>query len=409
MHDAFRVNRHAGGMRAGAVTVRAKGFLFHTYGMGRAVPGRCREGGSHFTGMEDALSLNGDVRTTMFGADYSRGALTVGLSVGRTLGLGGYRGTSGGQMSTSMTGVYPWVGYQVNERVSVWGTTGYGAGALSLTPDGRSALETGVSMMMSAVGTRGELIDSRATGGFALAFKADALHAGVSSDLLEGPAGRLNASNAGVTRVRTALEGSRGFTLGGRVSLTPSVEVRLRRDGGDAETGAGMDVGSGLAFSDTVTGLSLDVRVRTLVVHQADGFTERGMSLSFGWDPTPSDPLGLTARIAPSWGGSAQGGAEALWGGQMAYGAGAHQMYGAGDRVDAEVGYGLPVGTRFVGTPRVGLTTSEYGRDYRVGYGLGVLDQGDVNFELGVDAQRRESAMQGKASNGVMGRATLGW
>ncbi len=71
---------------------------------------------SQFSGMEDALSLNGDVRTTMVGADYSRGALTVGLSVGRTLGLGGYRGTSGGQMSTSMTGVYPWVGYQVNDR-----------------------------------------------------------------------------------------------------------------------------------------------------------------------------------------------------------------------------------------------------------------------------------------------------
>ena len=73
----------------------------------------------------------------------------------------------------------------------------------------------------------------------------------------------------------------------------------------------------------------------------------------------------------PSWGGSAQGGAEALWGGQMAYGMGSHQMYGSSDRVDAEVGYGLPVGARFVGTPRVGLTTSPYGRDYRVGYGLG--------------------------------------
>ncbi len=41
----------------------------------------------------------------------------------------------------------------------------------------------------------------------------------------------------------------------------------LRRDGGDAETGAGMDVGGGLAFTDAVTGLSLDVQVRTLVVH----------------------------------------------------------------------------------------------------------------------------------------------
>ena len=369
-----------------------------------------RSSRSYFTGMEDALSLNGDVRTTMVGADYARGPLTLGLSVGRTLGLGGYSGPSGGQMTTSMTGFYPWVGYQVNDRVSVWGTTGYGTGALSLTPDGQSALETGVSMMMSAVGTRGELVGSRATGGFALAFKTDALWVGAASDLLDGPTGRLNASEAGVTRVRTALEGSRGFTLGGdRLSLTPSVEVGLRRDGGDAETGAGMDVGGGLAFTDAVTGLSLDVRVRTLVVHQADGFSERGMSLSFGWDPTPSSPLGLTARVAPSWGGQAQGGAEALWGNQMAYGMGSHQMYGAGGQLNAEVGYGLPVGARFVGTPRVGLTSSSYGRDYQVGYGLGVLDQGKVNFELGVDAQRRESAMHGEAGNGVMGRATVGW
>ena len=369
-----------------------------------------RSSRSYFSGLENALSLNGDLRTTMFGADYSRGALTVGLSVGRTLGIGGYSGTSGGQMSTSMTGVYPWVGYQATDRVSVWGTTGYGTGALSLTPDGQSALETGVSMMMSAVGTRGELIGARATGGFSLAFKADALWVGAASDLVDGPTGRLSASEAGVTRVRTALEGSRGFTLGGgRLSLTPSVEVGLRRDGGDAETGAGMDVGGGLAFTDAVTGLSLDVRLRTLVVHQAEGFTERAMSLSFGWDPTPSSPLGLTARVAPSWGGQAQGGAEALWGNQMAYGMSSHQMYGAGDRVDADVGYGLPVGARFVGTPRVSLATSQYGRDYRVGYGLGLLDRDKLNLELGVDAQRRESAAEGGGSNGFLGRATIGW
>ena len=300
-----------------------------------------RSSRSYFGGMEGALSLDGDVRTTMLGADYRRGPLTVGLSVGRTLGLGGYGGRSAGQVTSSMTGFYPWLGYQVNDRVSVWGVTGYGTGALSLTPDGATALETGMSMAMTAAGTRGELIGSRATGGFALAFKADALWVGAATELVDGAAGRLNASQAGVTRVRTALEGSRGFSVGGRVSLTPSVEVGLRQDGGDAETGTGMDVGGGLVFADSVTGLSLDVRMRTLVVHQADGFTERGMSLSFGWDPTPSSPLGLTARVAPSWGGSAMGGADALWRSQMAYGMGSHQMAGSGGQVNAEVGYGL--------------------------------------------------------------------
>ena len=367
-----------------------------------------RSSRSHFGGMEGALSLNGDVRTTMLGADYRRGPLTVGLSVGRTLGLGGYGGRSAGQVTSSMTGFYPWLGYQVNDRVSVWGVTGYGTGALSLTPDGATALETGMSMAMTAAGTRGELIGSRATGGFALAFKADALWVGAATELVDGAAGRLNASQAGVTRVRTALEGSRGFSVGGRVSLTPSVEVGLRQDGGDAETGTGMDVGGGLALTDSVTGLSLDVRMRTLVVHQADGFTERGMSLSFGWDPTPSSPLGLTARVAPSWGGSAMGGADALWRSRMAYGMGSHHMAGSGGQVNAEVGYGLPVG-RFVGTPSVGLGTSQYGRDYRLGYRLGLLERGGLDFGLDVSGTRRKSIMTPVPDHQVVTSATVTW
>ena len=72
-------------------------------------------------------------------------------------------------------------------------------------------------------------------------------------------------------------------------------------------------------------------------------------------------------------------------------------------------GYGLPVGARLVGTPRVGISNSTYGRDYRFGYGLGVLEQGKVNFELAVEAQRRESPTAGEVSNGFIGRATLGW
>ena len=43
---------------------------------------------------------------------------------------------------------------------------------------------------------------------------------------------------------------------------------------------------------------------------------------------------------------------------------------GSGDRIDAELGYALPVGSRLVGTPRFGVTTSEYGRGYRLGYSL---------------------------------------
>ena len=157
---------------------------------------------SYFSGMEDALSLDGDVRTTMVGADYSRGALTVGLSVGRTAGMGGYGGASGGRMSTSMTGVYPWVGYQVNDRVSVWGVTGYGAGALSLTPDG-------------AIGARDGRVDGDVGGGDA------------------GRADRL----AGHGRVRAGVQGRRVVGRRGQRAA--------RRRGGPAErVGGGGDAGA---------------------------------------------------------------------------------------------------------------------------------------------------------------------
>ena len=93
----------------------------------------------------------------------------------------------------------------------------------------------GLSTAMAAAGTRGELVGGGGGNGFALAFKADALWAGTGIDGVDGPEGRLAATSAAVTRVRTGLEGSRGFILGGGLSLKPSVEVGLRHDGGDAE------------------------------------------------------------------------------------------------------------------------------------------------------------------------------
>ena len=262
-------------------------------------------------------------------------------------------------------------------------------------------------MAMAAAGTRGELVAGGA-GGFALAFKADALWVGTAIDGVDGTAGRLKATEAAVTRFRTGLEGSRAYMRAGRLSLRPSVEVGLRHDGGDAETGAGLDVGGGLVMADASTGLAVDLRVRMLVMHQAEGFRERRMAVSLSYNPTPSTPLGFTARVAPSCGGQATSGVEALWGQEtmagMARGGGAD-----GTRLDAEVGYGLPVSSRFVGTPTCGVGTSEHGRDYRLGYRLGALGGEGTTFELGVDAQRRESPLQGGTDHGALVRAIMHW
>ena len=363
---------------------------------------------SSFHGREGALALDGAVRTTMFGADYAKGPLVMGLSLANSRGLGSYAGVDAGRVASSVTGLYPWLGYKATDRITVWGVSGYGAGGLLLTPDGGPALESGLSMAMAAAGTRGELIAGGA-GGFGLAFKADALWVGTTIDGVDGPAGRLKETDAAVTRFRTALEGSRRYVLMGRLSLKPSMEIGLRHDGGDAEEGSGVDVGGGIVVFDPASGLSADVRVRMLLVHEAEGFSERGVSVSISYSPTPATPLGFTARVAPSWGGQAMGGAQALWSGGPVERLAAYGGHESAGRLDADLGYGLPVGSRFVGTPRVGFGTSEYGRDYRVGYSLRRLINDGTAFELGVDAQRRENAWRGGTDNGVLGRASVGW
>ena len=361
---------------------------------------------SRFSGREGALSLGGAVRTTMFGADYVRGRLTAGLSLSHSGGVGEYAGHGLGEVVSSVTGLYPWLGYQATERLSVWGVAGYGSGTLSLTPEGGTALASDLGMALGALGARGELFGAA---GYGLAFKADALWVGTSIEGVDGPSGRLAATEAAVTRLRTALEGSRDFRFGSGLSVKPSVEVGVRRDGGDAETGAGLDMGGGVLVSAPSVGLSADVKVRMLLAHEAEEFRERGVSVSLSYDPTPATPFGLRARLAPSWGGQATSGAEALWGRETLSGMAPGGFGAAGSRLNADIGYGMPVGRHFVGTPRLAVMTSGMGRDYRVGYGLGVLEPGSLRFELGIDAQRRESPLAGGANHGVAARATLSW
>ena len=373
-----------------------------------------RSAQSQFHGRDGVMALNGDVRTTMFGADYSKGRMVTGVSLSHSRGLGNYASVDSGRMTSAVTGLYPWIGYKASERVTVWTVAGYGAGGLLLNPGAGPAIETGLSMAMVAGGGRGQILGDG--NGFGLAFKADALWVGTHTKAVAGPGGRLAATDAAVNRLRTALEGSHTLTIGNRMALTPSVEVGIRQDGGAAETGTGMDVGAGLVFADAGTGLSVDVRVRRLVVHQADGFAEHGMSISVSYNPTPTTPLGFTARVSPAWGGDAMSGAEALWGRESMGGMSHESVMGSGGhRLDTEVAYGLPIGSRFVGTPRAGVRTSEYGRDYRIGYGVGVLEQGRLNLQIGVDAERRESSLfqmqeQGAGTDQrVLGRATVQW
>ena len=120
---------------------------------------------------------------------------------------------------------------------------------------------------------------------------------GNSSEQVTG----LEAAQATVTRLRLGVEAQRPITLGnpdpeaeegsGAV-LTPSLELGLRHDGGDAETGFGLDLGGGIVFSHPQRGLQVEVRRRGLLTHAAEGFRDRGFSGSLSWQQRPDSELG---------------------------------------------------------------------------------------------------------------------
>ena len=208
-----------------------------------------------------------------------------------------------------------------------------------------------------------------------------------------------------MTRIRAGLEAAHELSLGRRLTLRPTAGIAVRQDGGDAETGTGVESSGGLTLTDTATGLTVDVRVRTLVAHQAASFRERGASIALGWNPTPASPLGLTARIAPAWGAETTGSA---WETATDTELGVLGTYDEAGRLEADVGYGLPVGRRLVGTPHAGVSSSAFGRFYRLGYGLRPLEQGSGDLDVGVETRFGNSG-SGRAGTAILGRARVRW
>ena len=217
--------------------------------------------------------------------------------------------------------------------------------------------------------------------------------------------------------VRTGVEGSRRYALdgpgGGGAALTPSVELGVRLNGGDAETGLGVDLGGGLTFAAPEKGLALDLKARGLVAREAPGFREWGASASLTWDPRPSTDRGLALKLRQGWGGSPTGGMDALLGRETLAGLAANDDNGdttaSAGRLEAELGYGTAIfGGGFTGTPNLGFGLSDAGRDYRLGWRLTSARRADPAFEIGLDATRREAA-NADAEHGVMLRGAIRW
>ena len=355
---------------------------------------------TRFQGLEDNVSLDGEVASGMLGADWTRGNVISGLILSHSRGEGGYRRASySGSVSSTLTGLYPWGRYALGKRLSVWGTAGYGRGALTLTPTGQASIRTDLDLMMIAAGLRGVLVQEPETGGLTLALKTDGLLMRTSTT--KTPV--LAAAAADVTRLRLGLEGSLPFSFGSGATLIPSVEIGVRHDKGDAETGMGMEAGGGLRYVDPRLGLTVETRVRALLTHEDGAYEEWGLGGSVQVDPGQLG-RGLALRLDSSL-GVTDSGTEVLLQRQSAAGLAPQHERAARGRIGVEMGYGLDVPwINGILTPYSSVELAGASRSLRLGWRF---ELGQV-LNLSLDGERHETP-HAPPEYGFMLRTRLPW
>ena len=355
--------------------------------------------------------------------DAEQAAVPAGVGLAYNDGAGAYRASDSGavgKLDSTLVSVHPYLHYALTDRLSAWGTLGYGGGTLSLRParagdagnvgDGLKSvpgefgeagesdpIETGMQMRMGAMGLRGTVFANAAT---ELALKTDLMWVRTTS---AATAGLVAVDGADASRVRLLLTGRHRHMLATGAALTPNFELGLRYDDGAAETGAGVELGGGLRYADAALGLSVEATVRALLAHEAGGYEEWGLSGSLQLDPGRLG-RGLSLRLASGW-GLTDSSADALWQQQTASGLARGPGQTPQGRFMAEWGYGLDVPwTHGLLTPYGGVEVAAERRTLRLGW----------RFELGrllslSLAGERHEGPHTTPEHGLMLQTTLPW
>ena len=213
-----------------------------------------------------------------------------------------------------------------------------------------------------------------------------------------GGAETLEMVDVDMRRLRVAAEASHEHRFPFGSTLTPWAEVGLRHDGGHGETGAGLEVRSGMRYRHVPQGLTIEGDGRRLVAHQG-AVRESSFGAILRVDPGESG-LGPSMSLTPAWGATASG-VHQLW----ERGANAFSMYDTpGARLHAHLAYGLPAldGAGLL-TPFGALSLAgEDGRSYGLGAALAVGRTATLSLEA--ERRRRPAA---RAIHAVMLRGTL--
>ncbi len=355
--------------------------------------------GSHsgFESEESGLKLDSEVKSYLLGMDWKKDNHLFGLMLARSLSEGDYSlsGDKGG-VETELTALIPYLGY-ANEHTSGWASLGIGYGEMTFSPTGGRSLKTNIDWLMMGGGTSGALGSSDRWGGAHLRWNTDML---LTQTRSKGTADL--ASDSGVTtRLRFGIESrwAHRFASGGQ--LSPYLELGHRYDGGDAETGSGLEMGGGLDWSDPVRGLQIGLEGRTMVLHEDKNLKDWGVAFNFVYDRDPQSKRGLRAVLSHDFGGTASGGVAALLDSELFPGA---TRSDGSVGWSAEMAYGLRDRDGMVGSPYTRLRGDGSGFErMRVGYRIepSALFAADMTVDLWAEPEMGANPDDGAATAGI--------
>ena len=350
------------------------------------------------------LDWSGDLFAAHVGADAALGPrLRGGIAASRyasavtyTDGSALARATAGaavvGVHRTRMTTATPYIGV-TGDRARAWAALGLGGGRVEI--DDAEVVNQRLGEQSS-----GARFTAAALGGSARLSSGGSVEVRVKASgetsrftvRGNGEEGAIAPLAATAQRLRLSAEGSRTWALASGAELTPALEVGGRWDGGGGVTGAGLEIGGGVVWSDPGAGLTMEARARALVAHRG-GAREHGVSAAVRLEPGARG-RGLSLSLSPSW-GKAESGMERLWRtGAVA----AEAKPRSAPRLEAELGYGVAaLGGSATLTPYGGFGLGEDGeRRWRLG---GRLELGQT-FGLRLEAGHRDSPTT-RPDNGI--------
>ena len=349
---------------------------------------------------EAGFRMDGEVAGGYLGLDHrSAGGALAGVAIAHARSDVDYAIDSviTGEVDLELTSVLPYAHFSPRPGLGVWGLLGAGWGSAGLK-DEAGEVETDVKMRMAAAGLRQEVAAWR---GIDATAKADAFLTRLEADAAAG----LPKTTGGARQLRLGLEGRRQLEVSPAARMTPSLEIGGRWDGGDAGKGVGVEVGGGLAYTNTALGLEVEARGWFLLAHQEKKFDEWGGNLTVKLDPGQAG-RGPWVTFAPGWGG---GGSRALqtWNSPEAFradGGSGRTPDLSPDRLELEAGYGTPAYGGLL-TPHAGLSMAGSGtRRYRLGVRLDLVGGADLGIE-----GRRSARADGSDTNEIMIYGRVDW